>query len=199
MQLPILPTNLSGLARHSPQPTTWPRRIPMEDASRPKPWRRQVLLEDATWLMTTMYPMTTAPPTVMGSFLAAIADLPDLEKPVNSYIWRETFMQHARRADAALADFHRELDDCVRPVDTVCESCTDLKDSCANLHTTVTATSSTLPLLVALMGNTHERVLTLEAATAKNEADVATTMHALAATTAAHASTVTAVAGSAPL
>jgi len=63
----------------------------------------------------------------------------------------------------------------------------------------VTSTSFTLALLVALMGNTHERVLTLEAATAKNEADVATTMHALAATTAAHASTVTAVAGSAPL
>ena len=44
------------------------------------------------------------------------------------------------------------------------------------------------------MGNTHERVSTLEAATAKNEADVATTMHALAATTAAHASTAAAVA-----
>ena len=103
-------------------------------------------------------------------------------------------MQHARRADAALADFHHELDDRVRPVDTLHELCADLKDSCANVHTMVTATSSTLALLVAIMGNTHERVLTLEAATAKNEADVATTMHALAATTAAHASTTTAVA-----
>jgi len=36
------------------------------------------------------------PPTVMGSFVAAIADLPDLEKPFDSYIWRETFMQHTR-------------------------------------------------------------------------------------------------------
>ena len=103
-------------------------------------------------------------------------------------------MQHARRADAALADFHHELDDRVRPVDTLHELCADLKDSCANVHTMVTATSSTLALLVVLMGNTHERVSTLEAATAKNEADVATTMHALAATTAAHASTAAAVA-----
>ena len=63
-----------------------------------------------------------APPTVMGSFVAAIADLPDLEQPVDSYIWRETFMQHARRADAALADFHRELDSRVRPVDILCKS-----------------------------------------------------------------------------
>jgi hypothetical protein len=133
-----------------------------------------------------------APPTVMGLFVAAIADLPDLEEPVDSYIWREMFMQHTRRADAALADFHLELDDSVRPVDTLRESCA--KDSCTNLHTTVTATSSTLASLVALMGNTHERVSTLEAATAKNEADVATTMHALAATTAAHASTAAAVA-----
>jgi hypothetical protein len=49
-------------------------------------------------------------------------------------------------------------------------------------------------LLVALIGNTHEMVLTLEAATAKNKADVATTMNALAATTAAHATTAAAVA-----
>jgi hypothetical protein len=28
-----------------------------------------------------------APRTVMGSFVAAIADLPDLEQPVDSYIW----------------------------------------------------------------------------------------------------------------
>jgi len=103
-------------------------------------------------------------------------------------------MQHARRADAALADFHHELDDRVRPVDTLHELCADLKDSCANVHTMVTATSSTLALLVVLMGNTHERVSTLEAATAKNEADVATTMHALFATTVAHASTAVAVA-----
>ena len=64
-------------------------------------------------------------------------------------------MQHARRANAALADFHRELDDRVRPIDTLRKSCADLKDSCANLHTTVTATSSILASLVALMGNTH--------------------------------------------
>ncbi len=55
-------------------------------------------------------------PTVMELFGAAIADLLDLEEPVHSYIWRETFMQHARQADAALAAFHRELDDRVRPV-----------------------------------------------------------------------------------
>jgi hypothetical protein len=133
-------------------------------------------------------------PTVMESFTAAIANLPNMEEPVHSYIWRETFMQHARRADAALADFHRKLDDRVRPVDTFRESCADLKDSCTNLHTTVTATSSTLALLVALMGNTHERFSTLEATTAKNEANVATTMNALAATTAAHATTAAAVA-----
>ncbi len=96
-------------------------------------------------------------------------------------------MQHARQADAALADFHHELDDRVRPIDTLRESCANLKDSCANLHTMVTATSSTLASLVALMGNTHERISTLEAATAKNEANVA-------ATTAAHASTAAAVA-----
>jgi len=62
-----------------------------------------------------------ASPTVMGSLVAAIADLPDLEQPVDSYIWRETFMQHARRANAALADFHRELDNCVCLVDTLRE------------------------------------------------------------------------------
>ena len=130
----------------------------------------------------------------MESFTAAIADLPDLEEPVHSYIWRETFMKHARRADAALAAFHHELDDRVCPVDTLRDSCADLKDSCATLHTTVTATSSNLASLVALMSNTHERVSTLEAATAKNEADVATTMNALNATTAAHAMTAAAVA-----
>ena len=133
-------------------------------------------------------------PTMMESFAVAIADLPDLADPVHSYIWRETFMQLARRADAALADFHRELDVRVRPVNTLRELCANLKASCADLHTTVTATSSTLTLLVLLMGNTHERVSTLEAATAKHEADVATTMNTLAATTAAHATTAAAVA-----
>jgi len=103
-------------------------------------------------------------PTVMESFVAPIADLPNLEEPGDSYIWQETFTQHARQADAALADFHRELDDRVRPVNTLRESCANLKDSCANLHSRVTATSSTLASLVALMGNTHERVSTLEAA-----------------------------------
>jgi hypothetical protein len=36
-------------------------------------------------------------PTVMELFAAAIADLPNLEEPVDSYIWRETFTQHARQ------------------------------------------------------------------------------------------------------
>ena len=51
-----------------------------------------------------------------------------------------------------------------------------------------TATLSNLASLLALMGHTHERVSKLEAATAKNKADVATTM-------AAHATTPAAVAG----
>ena len=108
-------------------------------------------------------------PTVMESFAAAIAELPDLEEPAHSYIWREAFMQHACRADAALVDFHCELDDRVCPVNTLHDSCDDLKDSFTNLHTTVIATSSNLASLVALMGQTHARVATLEAATAKNQ------------------------------
>ena len=44
------------------------------------------------------------------------------------------------------------------------------------------------------MSHMHTRVSNLEAATAKNEADVATTMNALATTTAAHATTAAAVA-----
>ncbi len=136
-----------------------------------------------------------ARPTVMESFAMAIDELPGLEEPVYSYIWRKTFMQHACRADVAMADFHCELDARFQPVDTLHDSCTDLKDSCLNLRTTVTATSSDLASLVALMGHTHARVSILEAATAKNEADVATTMNALAATTAAHATTAAAVAG----
>ena len=51
-----------------------------------------------------------------------------------------------------------------------------------------TSTLSNLASLIALMGHTHERVSKLEAATAKNKADVATTM-------AAHATTPAAVAG----
>ncbi len=71
----------------------------------------------------------------------------------------------------------------------------DLKDSCIDLRSAATATLSDLALLIALMGRTHERVLKLEAATAKNEADVATTMAALAKNAAAHATTAAAVAG----
>ncbi len=135
-----------------------------------------------------------AHPSVMESFAAAIPNLPDLEEPVHSYIWREIFMQHARRADDALAAFLCKLDYCVCPVDTLRVSCADLKESCATLHTTVTATSSNLASLVALMGQMYVRVSTLEVATAKTEADDAKTMEALAATTAAHATTAAAVA-----
>ena len=97
-----------------------------------------------------------ARPTVMETFAAAIDGFPDMVEPAHSYIfWHEAFMQHARRADEALAEFHRELDVCVCPVDTLRDSCADLKESCANLHTAATATSSTLASLVVLMGNTH--------------------------------------------
>ena len=106
-----------------------------------------------------------ARPTVLETFTAAIDELPDLEEPVDSYMWRETFMQHARRADTALADFHRELDARFGPADTLRDLCADLKDSCINLRTTVTANSSDLASLIALMGQTHARVLTLKALT----------------------------------
>jgi hypothetical protein len=102
---------------------------------------------------------------VLETFTAAIDELPDLEEPVDSYMWRETFMQHARRADTALADFHRELDARFGPADTLRDLCADLKDSCINLRTTVTANSSDLASLIALMGQTHARVLTLKALT----------------------------------
>jgi hypothetical protein len=131
----------------------------------------------------------------METFAAAINEFPDLVDPVDSYVWRETFMQHARRADTALADFNRELDACFGPADALCDLCADLKDSCINLCTTVTANSSNLASLIALMGQTHARVLTLEAAIAKNEANVATTKTALAAFTAAQATTAATVAG----
>jgi hypothetical protein len=136
-----------------------------------------------------------AHPTVLESFAAAINKLPDLEEPVGSYVWRETIIQHAQRADTALADFHCELDTRFSPADALPDSCANLKDSCIDLRTTVTTNSSDLvSLMIALMGQTHARVLTLEAATAKNEADVVTTMTALAATAAAHAMTAAAVA-----
>jgi hypothetical protein len=95
-------------------------------------------------------------PTVMETFATAIEGLPDLEEPVHSYIWREAFMKHARRADEALAEFHRELGVCVCPVDTLRDSCTNLKELCTNLHTAATATSSTLASLVVLMGIMHK-------------------------------------------
>ena len=116
---------------------------------------------------------------MLDAFAAAIGELPDLDEPVDSYMWRETF----------------ELDALFGPADTLRDSCADLKDSCINLRTTVPANSSDLAPLIALMGQTHARVSTLEAATAKNEADVATTMAALAATVAAHATTAEAVTG----
>ncbi len=103
-------------------------------------------------------------------------------------------MQLTHRADTALADFHGELDARFGPpADALHDSCANLKDSYINLRTTVTANSSDLASLT-LMGQTHARVSTLEAATAKNEADVATTMTALAATAASHATTAAAVA-----
>ena len=52
----------------------------------------------------------TARPTALETFAMAIEQLPNLEEPVDSFLWRETFMQQARLADKALADFHRELD-----------------------------------------------------------------------------------------
>ena len=45
----------------------------------------------------------------MATFAAAVDDLPDLVDPVDSFVWRETFMKHARHADTALAEFNREL------------------------------------------------------------------------------------------
>ena len=126
--------------------------------------------------------------TVMATFAAAVDDLPDLVDPVDSFVWRETFMKHARHADTALAEFNRELDTRFGPADALRVSCADLKALCAE-------NSSALASLITLMGQTHARVSTLEAATAKNEADFATTKTALAATVAAQVTTAAAVAG----
>ena len=104
-------------------------------------------------------------------------------------------MQQARLANSAMADFHRELDARFGTADSLHGSCANLKDSCIDLRATATATLSDLALLIALMGCTHEWVLDLEAATAKNKADVATTMAALSANAAAHATTAAAAAG----
>ena len=52
----------------------------------------------------------TACLTALETFAMSIEQLPNLEEPVDSFLWRETFMQQARLADKALADFHRELD-----------------------------------------------------------------------------------------
>ena len=57
------------------------------------------------------------------------------------------------------------------------------------------ATTSDLASLIVLMGRTHERVSTLEAASAKNTADVVATMAALAGNAAAHNRTTEAVLG----
>ena len=76
--------------------------------------------------------------TVMATFAAAVDDLPDLVDPVDSFVWRETFMKHARHADTALAEFNRELNTRFGPADALRVSCADLKASCANLRTTVT-------------------------------------------------------------
>ncbi len=134
-----------------------------------------------------------ARPTVMETFPAAVDELPDLEDPVDSYVWCETFIKHARRADTALADFNSELDTRFGPADALRVSCAALKDSCTELCATVTDNSSALASLIALMGQMHAKVSTLEAATAKNAADVATTTAALAATVAAQATTAAAV------
>jgi len=56
--------------------------------------------------------------TVMATFAAAVDDLPDLVDPVDSFVWRETFMKHARHADTALAEFNRELDSRFGPADS---------------------------------------------------------------------------------
>jgi hypothetical protein len=48
----------------------------------------------------------TACPTALEMFAMAIEQLPDLEEPVDSFLWREAFMRQACLADKALADFH---------------------------------------------------------------------------------------------
>ena len=148
---------------------------------------------------TTTHPASAGdrptPPTVLGLFAADILELPNLADPVNSYVWQETFLKHAGRADAALADFNHEFDAHIVSADAPRTSCAYLKDSCINLHTTVTANSSDLASLIALMSQTHARVSNLEVATAKNAAYVATTMTALVATATAHAMTAETVAG----
>ena len=135
------------------------------------------------------------PPTVLGSFAAAINELPDLVDPVDAYLWKETFSNHARQADEALADFRRELDTRIGPADALQASRADLKESCATLHTTVAANSTNLAALIMLMSQSHARVSNLEAATAKNATDVAATMAALVETATAHATTAETVAG----
>ena len=111
-------------------------------------------------------------------------------------------MQQARLANKALADFHRKLDGRFDTVAALRVSCADIKDLCLDLHATATATcaaatatTSYLASLIVLMGPTHERVSTLETASAKNTADVAATMAALAGNAAAHNRTAEAVAG----
>ena len=104
-------------------------------------------------------------------------------------------MKHARRAVAALTDFNHKLDARIGPADALCASYADLKDSCINLHTTVTANSSNLASLITLMSQTHARVSNLEVNIAKNAANVATTMTALVATATAHATTAETVTG----
>ena len=144
----------------------------------------------------------TACPTALEMFAMAIEQLPDLEEPVDSFLWREAFMRQACLADKALADFHCELDGRFDTVEALRVSCADLKDLCLDLHATetatcatATATTSDLASLIMLMGCTHERVSTLKAASAKNTADVAATMAALAGNKAAHNRTAEAVAG----
>ncbi len=111
-------------------------------------------------------------------------------------------MRQACLADKALADFHRKLDDHFVTVETLRVSCADLKDSCLDLRATATAmcanvsaTTSDLASLIVLMGRMHERVSTLEAASAKNTTDVASAMSALAGNAAGHNRTAAAVAG----
>ena len=116
-----------------------------------------------------------ARPTALEIFVMAVGELPDLAEPVDSFLWRETFMRQACLADSALADFHRELDGRFETADALRISCAALKVSCLDLHATATTTSFDLASLIVLMGRTHKRVSTLEAASAKNTADVAAT------------------------
>jgi hypothetical protein len=48
--------------------------------------------------------MRPALPTMLELFARAIKQLPDLEEPVDLFLWQETFMRQACLADTAMAD-----------------------------------------------------------------------------------------------